>query len=160
LEPTYVPCNPSKWPLQPIRVTAICFLFSVLLYCCSFCSYCELANTIDRNTSNTIANLQLFKDIRNISIISTILLTEIILHLHGHLLDMQTDLPPPFGLTLISLVVMLCYATLPFQFCFRENELSNIEIIVADISKFEMERSFDRIVSIEMFEVWFSLVYL
>jgi cyclopropane fatty-acyl-phospholipid synthase-like methyltransferase len=25
---------------------------------------------------------------------------------------------------------------------------------VADISKFEMERSFDRIVSIEMFEVW------
>uniref|UniRef100_A0A804R2J4 AP180 N-terminal homology (ANTH) domain-containing protein n=1 Tax=Zea mays TaxID=4577 RepID=A0A804R2J4_MAIZE len=34
----------------------------------------------------------------------------------------------------------------------RENELSNIEIIVADISKFEMERSFDRIVSIEMFE--------
>jgi hypothetical protein len=73
---------------------------------------------------------------------------------------MQTDLPPPFGLTLISLVVMLCYATLPFQFCFRENELSNIEIIVADISKFEMERSFDRIVSIEMFEVWFSLVYL
>jgi hypothetical protein len=132
----------------------------MLLYCCSFCSYCELANTIDRNTSNTIANLQLFKDIRPISIISTILLTEIILHLHGHLLDMQTDLPPPFGLTLISLVVMLCYATLPFQFCFREYELSNIEIIVADISKFEMERSFDRIVSIEMFEVWFSLVYL
>jgi cyclopropane fatty-acyl-phospholipid synthase-like methyltransferase len=36
---------------------------------------------------------------------------------------------------------------------FRENELSNVEIIVADISKFEMERSFDRIVSIEMFEV-------
>ncbi|CAL5039104.1 unnamed protein product [Urochloa decumbens] len=34
----------------------------------------------------------------------------------------------------------------------RENELSNVEIIVADISKFEMERSFDRIVSIEMFE--------
>ncbi|AQK66240.1 S-adenosyl-L-methionine-dependent methyltransferase superfamily protein [Zea mays] len=34
----------------------------------------------------------------------------------------------------------------------REYELSNIEIIVADISKFEMERSFDRIVSIEMFE--------
>uniref|UniRef100_A0A804UJ73 S-adenosyl-L-methionine-dependent methyltransferase superfamily protein n=1 Tax=Zea mays TaxID=4577 RepID=A0A804UJ73_MAIZE len=34
----------------------------------------------------------------------------------------------------------------------RDNELSNIEIIVADISKFEMERSFDRIVSIEMFE--------
>jgi cyclopropane fatty-acyl-phospholipid synthase-like methyltransferase len=53
---------------------------------------------------------------------------------------------------------MLCYATLSLQFCFRDNELSNIEIIVADISKFEMERSFDRIVSIEMFEVWFSLV--
>ncbi|CAN6177745.1 unnamed protein product [Urochloa humidicola] len=34
----------------------------------------------------------------------------------------------------------------------RENDLSNVEIIVADISKFEMERSFDRIVSIEMFE--------
>ncbi|XP_066378757.1 (S)-coclaurine N-methyltransferase-like isoform X1 [Miscanthus floridulus] len=34
----------------------------------------------------------------------------------------------------------------------RENELSNVEIIVADISKFEMERSFDRIISIEMFE--------
>lgn len=34
----------------------------------------------------------------------------------------------------------------------RENELSNVEIIVADISKFEMQRSFDRIVSIEMFE--------
>ncbi|XP_025882010.1 (S)-coclaurine N-methyltransferase isoform X2 [Oryza sativa Japonica Group] len=35
---------------------------------------------------------------------------------------------------------------------YRENELSNVEIIVADISKFEMERSFDRIISIEMFE--------
>ncbi|GJN38693.1 hypothetical protein PR202_gb27758 [Eleusine coracana subsp. coracana] len=33
-----------------------------------------------------------------------------------------------------------------------ENKLSNVEIIVADISKFEMERSFDRIISIEMFE--------
>lgn len=30
----------------------------------------------------------------------------------------------------------------------RDNELSNVEIIVADISKFEMERSFDRIISI------------
>ncbi|ONM05718.1 S-adenosyl-L-methionine-dependent methyltransferase superfamily protein [Zea mays] len=40
---------------------------------------------------------------------------------------------------------------LPTTF-FKENELSNIEIIVADISKFEMEHSFDRIVSIEMFE--------
>jgi cyclopropane fatty-acyl-phospholipid synthase-like methyltransferase len=37
--------------------------------------------------------------------------------------------------------------------CSREIELSNVEIIVADISKFEMERSFDRIISIEMFEV-------
>ncbi|CAN6216496.1 unnamed protein product [Urochloa humidicola] len=35
---------------------------------------------------------------------------------------------------------------------YRENELSNVEIIVADISKFEMDRSFDRIISIEMFE--------
>ncbi|RLM56020.1 hypothetical protein C2845_PM10G15160 [Panicum miliaceum] len=34
----------------------------------------------------------------------------------------------------------------------RENELSNVEIIVTDISKFEMGRSFDRIISIEMFE--------
>jgi len=40
-----------------------------------------------------------------------------------------------------------------FAILFRENELSNVEIIVADISKFEMERSFDRIISIEMFEV-------
>lgn len=43
-------------------------------------------------------------------------------------------------------------------FPFRENELSNVEIIVADISKFEMERSFDRIISIEMFEVQINLV--
>lgn len=35
----------------------------------------------------------------------------------------------------------------------RQLELSNVEIIVADISKFEMETSFDRVVSIEMFEV-------
>ncbi|KAJ4769826.1 (S)-coclaurine N-methyltransferase [Rhynchospora pubera] len=34
----------------------------------------------------------------------------------------------------------------------REHDLSNVEIIVADISKFQMERSFDRIISIEMFE--------
>ncbi|KAF3333444.1 (S)-coclaurine N-methyltransferase-like protein [Carex littledalei] len=34
----------------------------------------------------------------------------------------------------------------------REHNLSNVEIIVADISKFQMERSFDRILSIEMFE--------
>jgi hypothetical protein len=71
--------------------------------------------------------------------------------MHVDLLDMQTI--PPFGLTSISLLVMLCYATLPLQFCsrenklsnilplqlcFRENKLSNIEIIVADISKFEI----------------------
>lgn len=31
--------------------------------------------------------------------------------------------------------------------------LPNVEIIVADISNFEMEAWFDRIVSIEMFEV-------
>lgn len=85
--------------------------------------------------------------------ISAILLTESIFHTHVNLLDMQTHLLPPFGLTLISLLVILCYAKLPLQFCFRENELSNVEIIVADISKFEMERSFDRIISIEMFEV-------
>ncbi|XP_042454417.1 (S)-coclaurine N-methyltransferase-like isoform X1 [Zingiber officinale] len=34
----------------------------------------------------------------------------------------------------------------------RHLELPNVEIIVADISNFEMEASFDRIVSIEMFE--------
>ncbi|KAM6586680.1 hypothetical protein CsatA_009285 [Cannabis sativa] len=34
----------------------------------------------------------------------------------------------------------------------RELEVENVEIIVADISTFEMERSFDRIYSIEMFE--------
>ncbi|XP_062097231.1 (S)-coclaurine N-methyltransferase isoform X2 [Humulus lupulus] len=34
----------------------------------------------------------------------------------------------------------------------RELELENVEIIVADISTFEMESSFDRIYSIEMFE--------
>ncbi|XP_058105254.1 (S)-coclaurine N-methyltransferase-like isoform X2 [Magnolia sinica] len=34
----------------------------------------------------------------------------------------------------------------------RDLQLSNVEIIVADISKFEMQASFDRILSIEMFE--------
>ncbi|MQL94434.1 hypothetical protein Taro_027085 [Colocasia esculenta] len=34
----------------------------------------------------------------------------------------------------------------------RDLQLSNVNIIVADISKFEMEGSFDRIISIEMFE--------
>ncbi|KAL6007214.1 hypothetical protein ACLOJK_032710 [Asimina triloba] len=35
----------------------------------------------------------------------------------------------------------------------RDLQLSNVEVIVADISKFEMQWSFDRILSIEMFEV-------
>ncbi|CAL9773034.1 unnamed protein product [Musa acuminata subsp. burmannicoides] len=35
---------------------------------------------------------------------------------------------------------------------YRHLQLSNVEIIVADIAKFEMEASFDRVVSIEMFE--------
>ena len=35
----------------------------------------------------------------------------------------------------------------------RELHLQNVEIIVADISTFEMEASYDRIFSIEMFEV-------
>uniref|UniRef100_A0A804R4M1 S-adenosyl-L-methionine-dependent methyltransferase superfamily protein n=1 Tax=Zea mays TaxID=4577 RepID=A0A804R4M1_MAIZE len=47
---------------------------------------------------------------------------------------------------------MQLYYTEGFYRRAMDNELSNIEIIVADISKFEMERSFDRIVSIEMFE--------
>ncbi|XP_020585076.1 (S)-coclaurine N-methyltransferase-like [Phalaenopsis equestris] len=34
----------------------------------------------------------------------------------------------------------------------REHQLSNVEIIIADISKHEMDASFDRIISIEMFE--------
>ncbi|XP_073000196.1 (S)-coclaurine N-methyltransferase-like isoform X2 [Typha latifolia] len=34
----------------------------------------------------------------------------------------------------------------------RDLELSNVQIIVADISKLQMEASFDRIISIEMFE--------
>lgn len=36
----------------------------------------------------------------------------------------------------------------------RDLELQNVEIIVADISTFYMEASYDRIFSIEMFEVW------
>ena len=35
----------------------------------------------------------------------------------------------------------------------RDRQLENVEIIVADISTFEMEASYDRIFSIEMFEV-------
>ncbi|CAI9093747.1 OLC1v1029308C1 [Oldenlandia corymbosa var. corymbosa] len=38
----------------------------------------------------------------------------------------------------------------------RARQLQNLEIIVADISTFEMEASYDRIFSIEMFEVWLS----
>lgn len=38
-------------------------------------------------------------------------------------------------------------------YVFREFQLQNVEIIVADISTFEMEGSYDRILSIEMFEV-------
>uniref|UniRef100_A0A0E0AB69 Methyltransferase domain-containing protein n=1 Tax=Oryza glumipatula TaxID=40148 RepID=A0A0E0AB69_9ORYZ len=34
----------------------------------------------------------------------------------------------------------------------KEHQLSNVEIFVADINEFEMERSFDRIISIGMFE--------
>lgn len=34
----------------------------------------------------------------------------------------------------------------------RDLQLSNVKIIVADIGKFEMEASFDRVISIEMFE--------
>jgi len=37
----------------------------------------------------------------------------------------------------------------------RELQLENVDIIVADISTFEMEASYDRIFSIEMFEVRF-----
>ena len=39
----------------------------------------------------------------------------------------------------------------------RDLELQNVEIIVADISTFEMEASYDRIFSIEMFEVQSNL---
>ena len=35
----------------------------------------------------------------------------------------------------------------------RDLQLQNLNIIVADISTFEMETSYDRIFSIEMFEV-------
>lgn len=37
----------------------------------------------------------------------------------------------------------------------RELQLQNVDIIVADISTFEMEATYDRIFSIEMFEVRF-----
>ena len=37
--------------------------------------------------------------------------------------------------------------------------MQNVEIIVADISIFEMEASYDRIFSIEMFEVFFFFFF-
>lgn len=79
------------------------------------------------------------------------MLTEMIFYMHQPSLDMQTDVtsiwPSYFDFPAFIALFM------PLHFCSRENELSNVEIIVADISKFEMERSFDRIISIEMFEV-------
>lgn len=42
----------------------------------------------------------------------------------------------------------------------RARQLQNLEIIVADISTFEMEASYDRIFSIEMFEVQLSWALL
>lgn len=43
----------------------------------------------------------------------------------------------------------------------RDHHLQNVEIIVADISTFDMEASYDRIFSIGMFEVsYFSLTYI
>lgn len=42
---------------------------------------------------------------------------------------------------------------IPLIYVFRELQLENLEIIVADISTFEMEGSYDRILSIGMFEV-------
>lgn len=41
-----------------------------------------------------------------------------------------------------------------FKYVFRDLNLHNVEIIVADISTFDMEASYDRIFSIEMFEVY------
>lgn len=38
------------------------------------------------------------------------------------------------------------------EFC-SDRQLSNVDVIVADISNYDMEGSFDRIFSIEMFEV-------
>lgn len=56
---------------------------------------------------------------------------------------------------LLKLIMLISYH--------RDLQLSNVKIIVADISKFEMEASFDRIISIEMFEVckfcYFFLVF-
>lgn len=45
--------------------------------------------------------------------------------------------------------------------CFsRDLQLENVEIIVADITTFEMEGSYDRILSIEMFEVTIALCFV
>lgn len=46
----------------------------------------------------------------------------------------------------------MCCQFILFPVC-RNLQLQNVEIIVGDISTFEMEASFDRIFSIEMFEV-------
>nr|AXJ91468.1 coclaurine-N-methyltransferase 3 [Nelumbo nucifera] len=48
--------------------------------------------------------------------------------------------------------VPLAHFCLVHIYNYRELKLQNVEIIVADISTFEMEASFDRILSIEMFE--------
>lgn len=50
------------------------------------------------------------------------------------------------------MLIALSFETI---FCYlnRDHHLQNVEIIVADISSFEMEASYDRIYSIEMFEV-------
>lgn len=42
---------------------------------------------------------------------------------------------------------------LTLTFLCRERQLTNVKIIVADISNFVMEDQFDRVISIEMFEV-------
>lgn len=44
------------------------------------------------------------------------------------------------------------------SFLYRKLSLQNVEIIVADISTFEMEGSYDRIFSIEMFEVLINML--
>jgi hypothetical protein len=59
---------------------------------------------------------------------------------------------------LFSLQKIYCVMIkITFFNCFlvRELQLENVDIIVADISTFEMEASYDRIFSIEMFEVRF-----
>lgn len=43
--------------------------------------------------------------------------------------------------------------SMSFVLASRDLQLQNVEIIVADISTFDMEATYDRIFSIEMFEV-------